>query len=1164
MSTIHDDQVLLGRWTKERDAEAFKTLVTRYGGMVYGVCRRVLGNETEAEDASQECFEALSSAGTKPGPYLGAWLHRVAVFQALNRLKIERRRRDRETRLAQTEREPGRIEWNDIYACLDEAVTELPEKNRVALVAYFYANETQETIAARLGVSRQVVAYRINTGIERIRKALKKKGIYIEGAALAALVKANVAEAAPASLVAKLGRVALVGPGTLAPAPLLPSASGAWMVGAKGVAVMAVCALLAGGSWLAYGHFHRPYPTHEITAKSTFAYEPRVEPAPDVPAVAAAAPAEQAEETKTQAASTGVPTIAVYGQVLDENGRPVPGATVTLDNRNEFEYQTKAREEYGFFEAIPLLVEQSQTADGEGRFLFPTVPLEMRGWLAKNIWLKAIVGKKIAQAKFRREIGSRRRFFELVLRPNVGFGGRVVDEAGHAVAGAHVAIVAPGDHSSGRMEVVETGVDGTWRFVDMPEGACELMTVATEGYDTSELRDVATGQKDLVITLSTSRGNYVEGRLVDASGAPVAGIGVAAIIGEEGWAGSSKASDAAGRFRVAGLSAGTYRLSLCKASKAPFVYYIPEPVMVTIAADRPATGIEVNVAEGASVSGRVVNALTGAPFENVDVVLSTPEKPSIKKPGRSDETGAYQVAALPIGEYQVKLHALEWDLEQDGGVISVDAIRRIDHADFQMQPPAMITGAVIDEAGNPVAGASVVVVPTSRRASFGILADSAGKFIVYLQRVFGPVYLQAIGDNCVSPLSGRHRGGDEVTLTVEPAGRIEGQVVDDAGNRVPEGWVTAVPDDSGRFTVVTPTGGGWFPDRDRATGTDIRRTGEFEFDPLLPGFYRLEVFLPGCSREYPVATARAEVRPGQTLRTYLRVSSPGDATVEGMVVFADAPVPNAEVSAWSEGWASSPSTKTDESGHYIITNLPEGATNITVQIPVSNSMPKHLKKSVELVAGEAKNLDFIVAAPNCSVEGIVTQNGEPAPFASVVFEKVGSDASEGTVDAMTDVQGHFHSDELYEGKYQVRVRHYSGWDFQSSSLASIETKTGETVRCDLALRTGTVEGTVTGLQDGEKALIGFFPGDVDLATVPSLGLDIIKKGLIHGTELMPGMPLRLTGVPAGLYYVGVVPADAGANPTPADILAIYLKGRYALVQVEVSEGHTTSLDLTIP
>ncbi len=50
------DVTLWQRWQSERDPEAFAELVSRYSGLVFGTCRRILGNAADAEDVTQECF----------------------------------------------------------------------------------------------------------------------------------------------------------------------------------------------------------------------------------------------------------------------------------------------------------------------------------------------------------------------------------------------------------------------------------------------------------------------------------------------------------------------------------------------------------------------------------------------------------------------------------------------------------------------------------------------------------------------------------------------------------------------------------------------------------------------------------------------------------------------------------------------------------------------------------------------------------------------------------------------------------------------------------------------------------------------------------------------------------------------------------------------------
>jgi len=79
-----------------RDADAFAEIVSRYSAMVYGTCKRVTRNPTDAEDVAQECFIELARVRRTITPSLGGWLHRVAVRRSLNRLKAESRRKRRE------------------------------------------------------------------------------------------------------------------------------------------------------------------------------------------------------------------------------------------------------------------------------------------------------------------------------------------------------------------------------------------------------------------------------------------------------------------------------------------------------------------------------------------------------------------------------------------------------------------------------------------------------------------------------------------------------------------------------------------------------------------------------------------------------------------------------------------------------------------------------------------------------------------------------------------------------------------------------------------------------------------------------------------------------------------------------------------------------------
>src|SRR5438105_11290311 len=96
------DAELLTCFIEQRDEASFETLLRRHGPMVLGVCRRVLGNHHDAEDAFQATFLVLirKAGGIRPRDKLANWLYGVAYRAALKARAVNLRRRARERKMA--------------------------------------------------------------------------------------------------------------------------------------------------------------------------------------------------------------------------------------------------------------------------------------------------------------------------------------------------------------------------------------------------------------------------------------------------------------------------------------------------------------------------------------------------------------------------------------------------------------------------------------------------------------------------------------------------------------------------------------------------------------------------------------------------------------------------------------------------------------------------------------------------------------------------------------------------------------------------------------------------------------------------------------------------------------------------------------------------------
>jgi RNA polymerase sigma-70 factor (ECF subfamily) len=172
------------------NAEQFETLMRNYQNMVFSTAMRLLANQTEAEDVTQEVFlKAYENFDRLDGnPSVGGWLKTVATNLSLNHLSRYRSRWSFFSELFgsgdEEANEPEFPADDDVEAALmktercaqvEQVLQELPPAQRVPLVLYHLEELGYVEIAAKLGVSLGKVKTDISRGREVLRRKLRLK-----------------------------------------------------------------------------------------------------------------------------------------------------------------------------------------------------------------------------------------------------------------------------------------------------------------------------------------------------------------------------------------------------------------------------------------------------------------------------------------------------------------------------------------------------------------------------------------------------------------------------------------------------------------------------------------------------------------------------------------------------------------------------------------------------------------------------------------------------------------------------------------------------------------------------------------------------------------------------------------------------------------------------
>ncbi len=693
------DGALLRRYVASGDEGAFATLVARHGGMVLGVCRGILRDDAEADDAFQAVFLVLvrKARSIRVDDSLGGWLHGVAyrVARRRNADRLRRAARERPSLAvfdAEARPDPGA---DPRVAQLHEEIARLPAAQRRAVVLCWLEGRTQVEAAREVGCGEATLRRRLSAARARLRDRLRDDD----------LQPSPPLPAVPPRLVEAAIRLASGPSRALASAVLREMALGHLAKAAAGLVLAAFA--VAGIAW---------------ALMLRRAPAPPGPPAP-APILAPAGPAPVAQ-ADDEPDPLGWGDVEVAGQVVDPDGKPVAGASVF-------------RRHYGI-----RAPERKAATDAQGRFTFqarrtlgprldpdaPPPKLEPRTTVTRlpggaTITVTSPDPRALVPRHTDAEEVQGIKPWLVATAPGYGFGtlspgdgvilrlvpdepinGRLIDRAGRPVAGARVRVrnvYWPRRAGDPLLSLLDRRGNGPGPEIPKGEGLDPWLSLVRRAADMNEY----------IRAQGLLMGLLEFGILGDHPTVYAPLIAAAT-------------SDPDGRFTIRGV--GRERLAELYIDGVPDLAStliavatrdlrpLEIPAHTPEAARRisnPGLGLslfgrrfEVTLAPGRTIAGVVRDRETGAPLAGVKVVGPAPTR--LEYPGfdrffaTTDKRGRYRIDGFPamVGE-SLKVEApedrpyfgaeIELDVSAGTGPISLD---------FPLAKGVWITGRVIDDA----------------------------------------------------------------------------------------------------------------------------------------------------------------------------------------------------------------------------------------------------------------------------------------------------------------------------------------------------------------------------------------------------------------------------------------------------------------------------------
>ena len=608
--------------------------------------------------------------------------------------------------------------------------------------------------------------------------------------------------------------------------------------------------------------------------------------------------------------------ITCTGKVVDEQARPIAGANVGL-------YKVLLDME---IMSLDVQLAQTMTTKDDGSFKFKmeanendamnqTIILADREGLALG-WADWLLTKDLD--------------VQIPLGEPKILAGRVVDESGRPVSGADVSIsvmLMPGGDEpryiagkvSEQLFLRKTDVEGLFRFERIAADAAAEFIVKKPGLatigtliedNTQGMRlQFKAGQEDIEITLPAEA--KIDGTVVEkATGQPVPGIKLMAIQEDHPFSGQEPATSREdGTFTIGSLCPGKHIVRA-----VPGENWIANPVDVTVAAGRTATGVKVQLSKGGVVEVSVIKLDGNRPISGVNVTFqNNASKQQFALV--ADKDGMIRKRLAP-GEYKITyVYKHDYPYQQINTIFTIED-GKTSPVEVQLKGYPKVSGMVRGEDGRPVAGARIKVCPLGRGEA---ISDAEGRYEVRWEtaewaRGTAPF---VVARHFEQNLAGAVEFSDDtkvVDVTMTPGVTCVGKVVDPNGKPIENAqvyltfWSSGTGSSMARQKNITNTEGYY---EIKAVPRHVRYSVNARAESYGEDYVRIST---------EDANGRFEVEPISLAKANLSVS--------GIVVDTDdKPVANAEVYCQDLGQPYR-RTQTDPNGRFTLENVCAGKIRI--------------------------------------------------------------------------------------------------------------------------------------------------------------------------------------------------------------------------------------------